>query len=185
VNGSSRMPYIDKHLHVLRSRELKDRNHAAGFCAHCGKTAPAIPSRVWHREGAPTWTCPKCSAKQKARLKAIYSANLATGLCGVCGKHPLETKTLCHSCREDSKARAREARLRLIEAGRCVKCRRPNDAPTTRCTECNEKHNASKRRGKPDRSNVKLSDASDAFAPAQCSAVRPEIVEKPNETGAK
>ena len=33
--------------------------------------------------------------------------------------------------------------------------------------------------------NVKLSDASDAFAPAQCSAVRPESVQKPNETRAK
>lgn len=31
----------------------------------------------------------------------------------------------------------------------------------------------------------KLSDASDAFAPAQCSAVRPEIVEKPNKSGSK
>jgi hypothetical protein len=33
--------------------------------------------------------------------------------------------------------------------------------------------------------NNKVSDASDAFAAPQCSAVRPEIVQKPNETGLK
>lgn len=141
------MPYIDKSLHVLRARELKDRNHAAGFCVHCGKAAPAKQSRFWHNTGRPTWTCAKCSEKHSAELKARYAANLAAGYCGVCGKRPLKTKTLCQSCREDSKARAREARVRLIEAGRCVQCRRVNDSHLTRCSECHAKHCASKRRG--------------------------------------
>lgn len=140
------MPYTDKSLHVLRARELKDRNRVAGFCAHCGKSTPAKPSTTWHNEGQPTWTCEKCSTKYSAELKARYHALVASGVCGSCGKNPLETSSLCHSCREDAKARAKEARRRLIEAGRCVQCRRVNDAQTTRCTECNEKHCASKRR---------------------------------------
>lgn len=135
------MPYLNKSLHVVRARELKERNRAAGYCVHCGKSAPARLSSFRLNEGQPQWACAKCSARHAADLRERYKTRLAAGICGSCGKNPLETQTLCHSCREDTKARAREVRLRLIEEGRCVKCRRINDTNLTRCSECNEKHN--------------------------------------------
>lgn len=157
------MPYLDKTKAVLAARCLKTRSRAAGACVRCGKSVPAKKSRFQLNLGEPHWICAKCSKQESAKSAKRYAANLAAGKCGACGKNPLETKTLCHECREVAKERAKEVRLYLISIGRCTSCRKINDSHTTRCQECNEKHNRSNH---GHGSNAKLSDASDAFAPA-------------------
>ncbi len=74
-------------------------------------------------------------------VNKCYYARIKKGLCGICGKNPLSSKSLCVECKVKQNQRAKELKAKRISNKMCSECGGRPLHSKYRCLECNNKNN--------------------------------------------
>ncbi len=78
---------------------------------------------------------------------------LAKGLCGICGKRKLATKSRCRKCADEVARKARERDKGRKKAGLCVLCGVNPLKTENHCSDCSERVNTRRRERRKERND--------------------------------
>jgi hypothetical protein len=115
-NSSSKDGYYS-HCRTCMKAEKKQQYQQykdAGICPICG--SPAVPGRV---------NCQACLDKSRDYSREWTRRKVESGLCGHCGKNPIEPgEKYCHECEGVRTALVRENKERAVKllGGKCTMC---------------------------------------------------------------
>jgi hypothetical protein len=132
------VPFLPGKVYCKDCGEHENRRHRARCkalrkrwrCVGCRRMVDKARSR-----------CASCRKKRSAYEKRRRLKRIAAGLCGACGKHPIEAGGRCAICRKRA-AKAPSAgrnatRARRQAAGLCIECEEPVVGTRhRRCADC-------------------------------------------------